>query len=579
MNKISQGGLILIGAMLFTTPMAAQLLESIITKKDCFTSVSVPDANWNGSSLLVENNTANSSIILSLIYFDLSSIPQNALITEAHLHLYCTSNPSRITLGIGRLAGNSWTETGVTWKNQPDFSTPPSLKFFGGTNPDSWNAYNVTEFVETWHDNTYFNNGFQLFTQSNATGAIFSDRESGNNRTPFLEVTYQVPPIKTTLDTPANGSTGVPTDISLCWHKTSNADSCRLQVSTTSTFSSTIFDQAGISGTSTDAPSFANNITYYWHVNATNAAGTGPYSSIWSFKTTPLQPLPPSLDSPADGATCVSRSPTLNWNSSTGAVFYQLQVSLNSSFTNIIYDQSVITNTSKSISDISYNITYYWRVNARNAGGTSNWSSDWSFTTTAATPPKPTLASPLNTITGVSVNPTLSWNVAENAEFYRLQVSTEPSFTNIPIDQEDITGTSFAISALEPEFTYYWRVYARNNCGAISLASTDWSFTTESTISVEQTSNKVPKYFRLGQNYPNPFNPTTTIEFDLPNTGFATLKVYDSIGNEIVILISEILQAGKYKTMFNTNSLASGLYLYRFQSGSFTLTKKMLFIK
>lgn len=198
MNKINQLVLTIFVAMLFTTPLLAQLLESITTKKDCFITSVLPDQNWKGSGLVVELNIANNSWIYSLIYFDLSSVPQNALITEANLLLYCTSNPNDIELTIGRMTDKYWTETGVTWNTKPSDITPPSLKYFNGTNVDSWNAYNVTEFVETWHDGTYFNNGFQLFTYSDGTGAAFFDRESGNNLAPYLEVRYKLPSVTVT---------------------------------------------------------------------------------------------------------------------------------------------------------------------------------------------------------------------------------------------------------------------------------------------------------------------------------------------------------------------------------------------
>lgn len=194
MNKINHRLFFaIIGLALLTTEVSAQLVESIVTTKDCFTSSTNPNANWNGSLLVVQYNSANDSYEPSLVYFNHSSIPQNAQISVAYLHLYCTSNPNDITLRIGRLAEDSWTETGVTYNNMPSGTTPPSFKYFSVGNPNSWKAFNVTEFVQSWHSGTYPNNGFQLFTTSDGTGAIFSARESGSNVAPYLEVRYQVP--------------------------------------------------------------------------------------------------------------------------------------------------------------------------------------------------------------------------------------------------------------------------------------------------------------------------------------------------------------------------------------------------
>ncbi len=85
--------------------------------------------------------------------------------------------------------------------------------------------------------------------------------------------------------------------------------------------------------------------------------------------------------------------------------------------------------------------------------------------------------------------------------------------------------------------------------------------------------------FNLLQNYPNPFNPSTTISFNLLNTEFTTLKIYDILGREITTLINEELNAGKHTKMFNANDLSSGVYFYKLQSGKFSETKKMMLVR
>lgn|GEM_PF-1394965 len=97
--------------------------------------------------------------------------------------------------------------------------------------------------------------------------------------------------------------------------------------------------------------------------------------------------------------------------------------------------------------------------------------------------------------------------------------------------------------------------------------------------SVEQIGHETPTDFRLSQNYPNPFNPTTTISFDLPKANYVTLKVYNTIGEELMTLISDNLQAGKYKIKFNGVGLASGVYLYKIHAGSFIESRKMLLVR
>ena len=89
----------------------------------------------------------------------------------------------------------------------------------------------------------------------------------------------------------------------------------------------------------------------------------------------------------------------------------------------------------------------------------------------------------------------------------------------------------------------------------------------------------VPAAFILQQNYPNPFNPTTTIEFRVPSSGFVSLKVYDILGREVATLVDGWRSPGSYSVTLDGSKLASGVYFYRLQAGSFTISKKMMLIK
>ncbi len=85
--------------------------------------------------------------------------------------------------------------------------------------------------------------------------------------------------------------------------------------------------------------------------------------------------------------------------------------------------------------------------------------------------------------------------------------------------------------------------------------------------------------FSLSQNYPNPFNPATIIHWEIPATGFVTLKVYDLLGREVATLVNEERQAGSYDVNFDGSKLPSGTYFYTLQTGSFVQTNKMLLLK
>ena len=98
-------------------------------------------------------------------------------------------------------------------------------------------------------------------------------------------------------------------------------------------------------------------------------------------------------------------------------------------------------------------------------------------------------------------------------------------------------------------------------------------------VGVRQVPNSVPTKYTLSQNYPNPFNPTTNIKYSIPQSGFVTLKVYNMLGQEVATLVNQQQNTGEYNVDFNASNLASGVYMYRIQSGNISITKKMMLLK
>jgi hypothetical protein len=91
--------------------------------------------------------------------------------------------------------------------------------------------------------------------------------------------------------------------------------------------------------------------------------------------------------------------------------------------------------------------------------------------------------------------------------------------------------------------------------------------------------NNIPDVYKLLQNYPNPFNPVTHILYSIPKLGNVKLVVFDVLGRVVATLVNEVKTPGNYSIRFDATNLASGVYLYRIESGDFTATKKMVLIK
>lgn len=89
----------------------------------------------------------------------------------------------------------------------------------------------------------------------------------------------------------------------------------------------------------------------------------------------------------------------------------------------------------------------------------------------------------------------------------------------------------------------------------------------------------LPEKFDLKPNYPNPFNPSTQIAFDLPESADVRLTVFDVLGRQVATLINQPMKAGTHTVSFDAQRLASGVYIYRLEAGSFTMTRNMMLIK
>jgi hypothetical protein len=211
--------------------------------------------------------------------------------------------------------------------------------------------------------------------------------------------------------------------------------------------------------------------------HATPPNGPGPHGIMDSVLTV-LQA--PALVSPSSGMSGISTLLRLQWNAPANAVTYHLEVSTDSAFGSSDINDSTLVNTYEDIGPLNSTTTYFWRVRAKNSGGTSAWSDAWNFTTGAgAVLAVPALSLPLNSASAITVNPRLQWNVSEMAQTYTLQVSFDSAFGTTVINDSAIANNYRDVGPLSNATTYFWRVRAKYQT-LHSAWSETWSFTTGS---------------------------------------------------------------------------------------------------
>ncbi len=182
-----------------------------------------------------------------------------------------------------------------------------------------------------------------------------------------------------------------------------------------------------------------------------------------------------------------------------------------------------------------------------------------------------------------------SFNATANLSIVELQWKTATEVNNAEFDvQRRLTSTQLwtkigSVAGAGTSNAPHNYSYADN----VGIAGTysyrlkqidhDGSFTYSQAM---QVTIEAPKVFALAQNFPDPFNPSTTIQFTVPDDGRATLKIFNSLGQEVATLFDGEAAAGAYhQAQFNASNLASGIYFSRLEFGGKMQVKKMLLLK
>lgn len=185
------------------------------------------------------------------------------------------------------------------------------------------------------------------------------------------------------------------------------------------------------------------------------------------------------LTEPANNSTVNIFTPLLKWGQYLNSTVYSVQLSMDANFITPLLLDSTINATEVNFPNgkLTTNVYYYWRIKADiGSGNFSNWSRIFRFRVILSPPPPPVLVLPPNNSVDQSFLPYFDWEDAPTSDFYRLQVSTNSSFSPVLLDSNNILLTNLQ----SPYFyfltgaNYYWRVNATNSNG---VSTGNWSAT------------------------------------------------------------------------------------------------------
>jgi hypothetical protein len=337
-------------------------------------------------------------------------------------------------------------------------------------------------------------------------------------------------------------------------------------VSGDSLFSTFIYN-GSVSGTSQIVNNLSLNTTCFWRVNAGNVSGSSDWSPVWRFSTIVI--APPQLSSPAGGAVNQPVAATLVWNTAATAASYYVQVATDTAFSSIFLQDSTLTDTTKQVSGLANGTTYYWRVRAKNAGGTASaWANYRSFSTMVALPSTVVTMAPADSalITVDSVR--VAWHTSSpSVNRYLVEVATDTNMTVFVFSDSSVTDTTRLVSSLVNNTTYFWRVKAHNAAGWGNY-SAETRFVT-SFVGVLFNGHAM-RAFSLKYS-------SGMLRYTLPKQCFVSVKYYDIRGRMVASYVGRVQGEGSYSLCLP--SWGTGTYVQVFTAGEIIRKNRIMVIK
>lgn len=387
------------------------------------------------------------------------------------------------------------------------------------------------------------------------------------------------------LTDPPGGAGERPVMLMLRWHTAARAARYHVQVTADAAgWNALVMNDTSRVDTSATIAGLQYAQTYRWRVRAINITGPGAWSEERSFQTTAIDPTRlPVLIAPVNGVTAGDSAVVLRWTSTTGALSYRVQVSLDSLFVVAgavkefsTADTSVIART------LAFETSYWWRVWARYDSVTvAGPTGAWHFVTGLPRPGAILLVRPEH-LYGTLDTTTFIWHrSAPSVTRYWFEQGLDSLFAVVTVDSMLTDTTKFMHVWGQPKGWLgrcYWRVRAWNASG--------WGAFSEVRkviqlidAAVKERPEGVPDTWALEQNYPNPFNPQTVIRYGLPVRALVVLTVYNTLGQQVAELQNGEREAGYHEALFDARGLPSGMYFYRLETPGYRATKKLIVVR
>jgi len=379
--------------------------------------------------------------------------------------------------------------------------------------------------IHTWSKGNVNQETLTYSKVFSTTGTYYWDVHGSyvtNPPSPRSFTVYAVAP-KTTTPTPTNNSTQRPLNQQLTFVRPSGAVKADVWLKAGSGAWNKI---ASVTTALTVNPgTLTGNTTYQWRVDTYNGADRLTTGDTWQFSTL-TNPTKATNPSPANGSTQRPLGQVLSWTRPSSATSCDVWFGPSGNMTKVL---SATTATTYDPPSLVHSTVYQWRIDTKNAAGTTT-GDVWQFTT--VTPPAaPTTPTPANGATDVARNQDISWNACARATSYRVYFSTSLAAVeqkqSSALQSPDVTTTSWDTGLLGVNVTYYWRIIAINEAGSVD--GPVWNFITGTPVIADPVIRNYKKRLcALAANAANPNRFYYSNDNVPPTMSYVTLSALDT---------------------------------------------------